>query len=375
MPCRWRCARVTASGHGWSCSSHRRLPRGGGLDAYWLRRIDRDKKTHKPIYDARARRRVFENCFRYGTDPACVKGLNGTMLLEEVHAAPELRIAKQFFESKLWDLLCQSAPQTADVDACMTGQRAQSGRGSLTRLDHAVEGVIAHAWPAKVHRNAFLESVGTVDGLLVLGCHRARAGDSERAHIARRAAALGFAFRRFVDRWRIPERLSDALAHLIQTRLIDGRARHPMAQELAALGFPIRQRKAAELVSPPQERAGAMPSHARLDAGFVATCIRLAVASAHPVIPTTSQVASPTTMRHARSSLRSVLGWPSGGSIPGYRPTPSLRMLAMQWVLLHRHRCPDYSVLPPWAVSVPWDWQRRPKNRKGWAAIAHGQAA
>lgn len=346
----------------------------GGLDAHWLPGIDCDKETGKPIYDARGRRRVFENCFRYGTDPTCVTGLNGTKLLAVLHAAPELRIAKQFFESELWDLLCQSTPQPAQEDACMTRQRAHSGPGHLARLERAAEGVIAHAWPAEVHRHVFLKDAGTVDGLLVLGCHHARASasGSDRAHIARRTAALGFALQRFVERWHIPERLSDALAHLIQTRLIEGHARQPVPQELAALGFPVRQRKPVERVSPPKKCAGLAQSRARLQAGFIATCVRLAIAPARRVLSTPSQAAAGTTTRAAHPP-HTALRWPHGRSRAGHRPR--LGVMASWWVLLHRFRCLEGPADASGAATVPTVWQRRAGGRRGWTALLAEPAA
>lgn len=255
----------------------------GALDAYWLPKIDTGYPGEADSQDLRGRRRIFESIDRHGHDPSYLKGLNGTGLIEAVHADPRMADAEQMFESRLWNRLSNVPGTPADVNADWNHLAERWGPARLRSLFKAMSRFL-HAQRMSVHEVRLLvEHAASLDSLVLLSCVHERGAHADGPdRRARYEAAVWFFLQCFLRRWCAYRYIG--LAHLIATRLIDKDAGPWLEHERALGGFPVRQKPKRS--GRAMNAATVMVAHGlphapselqtRLEAGFMATCTRLA---------------------------------------------------------------------------------------------------
>lgn len=258
-----------------------------GLDAYWLPKIDTGYPGEADSEDLRGRRRIFESIDRYGHDPSHLKGLNGTGLIEVVHADSRMADAKQMFQSRLWNRLSDLPGTPADVSADWKHLVERWGPPRLLSLFKAMSRLL-HAQRMPVHEVRLLvEHAASLDSLVLLSCvHERGAHFDDPDRRARYEAAVWFFLQCFLRRWCAYR--DDGLLHLVATRLIDKDSGPWLEHERALGGFPVRQKRKrpARAMHPAIVVAAHQLPHApsdlrtRLKAGFLATCTRLAASTA-----------------------------------------------------------------------------------------------
>lgn len=220
----------------------------GALDAYWLPKIDTGYPGEADSQDLRGRRRIFESIDRHGHDPSYLKGLNGTGLIEAVHADPRMADAEQMFESRLWNRLSNVPGTPADVNADWNHLAERWGPARLRSLFKAMSRFL-HAQRMSVHEVRLLvEHAASLDSLVLLSCVHERGAHADGPdRRARYEAAVWFFLQCFLRRWCAYRYIG--LAHLIATRLIDKDAGPWLEHERALGGFPVRQKKTQALRS------------------------------------------------------------------------------------------------------------------------------
>lgn len=217
------------------------------LDKYWLARLDGETPT------PRTRRKVFPRYFYVGNDPGKLRGIKPgverMILTDLVHRDPHQGAAAALYTSPFWQLTGAEAPTLDQVRAVHAQLLQRLGMVRLTPTERAVARSIGFVNVASdnqdlrtIAENAYnIGELPSVDTMALLACSFRLALDAlslKEAEVY--LNALRWSLRRFLARWNAHHLVSQALATLIEVRLLR-RPAGPVSPEL--LGFRIRRER------------------------------------------------------------------------------------------------------------------------------------
>lgn len=211
------------------------------LDGHWLEKIDGGTSTQRPL------RKVFQRYFHVGNDPGKLRGINGVKLLEAVHADPHQSAAAALYTSPFWLLTGPEVPTPEQIRTIHTDLLRKLGLVRLTPTQRAVamncgfENVARDNQDLRtIAENAYnIGERASVDAIALLACCFLLALDAlllKEANVY--LDSLRWSLRHFLMRWDSPHLVSQALATLIEVRLLR-RPATPVSPEL--LGFRTRR--------------------------------------------------------------------------------------------------------------------------------------
>jgi len=251
----------------WACVIYALMPGARSwddLDDHWLPKIDRHFPTEDSTTDSRGRRRVFHRIYYGGSNPGVVRGLNGQLLIDVVHADAGFQLAKELYESPFWTLAGKQEILVALVRPLHVTLMSRLGLLRLT----PTERILARRadLPAAIHehrnlghtKRAALEvaKIGSLDAIALLSCAFFLAKDA----LSFREAdvyldAIRHAISAFVRRWRMGEEACKSLVALVDQRIVR-RTDEPIKPQ--HFGFWVRKR--AKDYDPDWGNDGFMPT-------------------------------------------------------------------------------------------------------------------
>ncbi len=211
------------------------------LDEHWLEKIDGGTSTQRPL------RKVFQRYFHIGNDPGKLRGINGLKLVEAVHADYHQSAAAALYNSPFWQL---TGPEVLPGDQIRAIHADLLRRLGLVRLT-PTQRVVAISSGFKnvasdnrdlrtIAENAYnIGEFASVDAIALLACSFRLALDAlslKEADVY--LDALRWSVRRILTRWDAHHLVGQALATLIEVRLLR-RPSGPVSPEL--LGFRTRR--------------------------------------------------------------------------------------------------------------------------------------